>query len=265
MPRSSVTAPVALFGTTLGLYLAFRDLGQEPFLPGSRAWMDLSEGLLKLALWVVPCAIALRVAGAASFREAWRRLGFTGSVLTGYGFGFVASLPMLAVVVARGRVEFDATSLTSSVLLGPLAEEVLFRGFLFAQLCAVARWPPVAAALASSAAFGLAHLDNTGSFNEVLATGGGGLLLSWVVYRWQSLWPAIGLHVAMNLSWAVVGADRWVAGTGAPALASVSSEVTAARLATVVLAVAITLARTRSRLTNHQPPQSPIEQSPISN
>ena len=29
----------------------------------------------------------------------------------------------------------------------------------------------------------------------------GGLLLAWIVYRWDSLWPAVGVHSALNLSW----------------------------------------------------------------
>jgi membrane protease YdiL (CAAX protease family) len=244
-PGPRVGVSVVLFTTTAVLYLAFKVLGQEQNLPSGRVWMDLSEGLLKLGLWVVPCVVALRVAGAASFRDVWRRLGFTGSVLTGYGFGFIATLPMLAVVAARGRIEFDASNLNSSVLLGPFAEEVLFRGFLFAQLCALARWAPPPAAVVSAAAFGLAHFGNNGSLGEVLASAGGGLLLAWIVYKWQSLWPAIGLHVAMNLSWAFTGADRWAAGGGTIDLTSVSPDITLARLATVGLAIAITLVKVR--------------------
>ena len=39
------------------------------------------------------------------------------------------------------------------------------------------------------------------SQDEFAVTMLGGLLLAWIVYRCDSLWPAVGVHSALNLSW----------------------------------------------------------------
>jgi membrane protease YdiL (CAAX protease family) len=116
------------------------------------------------------------------------------------------------------------------VILGPFAEEVLFRGFLFNQLRR--RWSLGWAIGVSSLAFGLSHvlwigLDTlwylaTGwsdvshlwdavwqaagtwfqsNLLEVVVTTLAGVLFAIVSWRFGRLWPAIGLHACMNLWW----------------------------------------------------------------
>lgn len=207
---------------------------------------DWSEALVKLAFWVVPCAIALRVWGARTYRDVGVELGLTGSVLRGLGFALAASLPMLIALSLSGSVRLVPVSiLAGAVVVGPFAEEVLFRGWLFRQLSRRAGWPAMAAVLTSALAFGLAHLHNFNSyafrttelFDAISATAAG-VLFAWLVWRWDSLWPAVGLHAFMNLSWQLFGSPPL---TASPVTTDATTLATAGRLGTILLAVALTL------------------------
>ena len=78
------------------------------------------------------------------------------------------------------------------VLVGPAAEEVFFRGFCFAGL--VGRWGFWGAAAASSALFGLAHLDPALMGPAFVS----GFVFAWTYWRTGSLWPVVLAHVARN-------------------------------------------------------------------
>jgi membrane protease YdiL (CAAX protease family) len=120
-------------------------------------------------------------------------------VLGGLAFGLVATLPMgLALPLVRSGGP-DLGSILGTVLLGPFAEEVLFRGFMLAFLVRRAGWSVPVAIYATSLAFGLAHMDRT--LLSVLLVSAGGALFGWVYYRWGNLWHAIGLHACINLWW----------------------------------------------------------------
>lgn len=76
--------------------------------------------------------------------------------------------------------------------LGPLVEELLFRGVILGGLLSHyrARW-----AIAGSAAlFGAVHL-NPWQFVPAFAMG---LLGGWLVMRTRSLWPSVALHMGYN-------------------------------------------------------------------
>jgi membrane protease YdiL (CAAX protease family) len=191
------------------------------------------EGLLKTLVWVGPAVLVLILIRRLTLHEAWRELGLEASVVRGYGFGLLATLPM-ALAVPFGQVHaIDPAVFAGTVLLGPFAEEVLFRGFLFRQLLTRARWPLGWAIGVSAVAFALAHhrdvdeelvgrlirmsfglqphgLDDLfiriGATIAVFAPGGA--LFAWIVYRFNNLWPAIGLHASLNLWWILTqGAD----------------------------------------------------------
>lgn len=122
-------------------------------------------------------------------------LGFGPGVVRGLGFGLVATVPMIVALAFGPSPGFDLDLMFGSGMLGPVAEELLFRGFLFGVLWRAARWPAPAAIIVSSLVFGFAHQTN------VLPMAAGGAVLAWIAYRWNSLWPAIGLHAGMNLCW----------------------------------------------------------------
>jgi membrane protease YdiL (CAAX protease family) len=179
----------------------------------------LGPAIVKLAVWVIPALAFAMVAGRRGPAGAWRDLGLAGAPWRGLTFGLIATLPM-AVMLLTGRGRVPAGSvLAADVVLGPFAEEVLFRGLLFVGLRRIgwSFWP---AATVSSVLFGVAHVRPVfqllwGGSDSALALGqfelywdamfvrvavntGGGLLFAWVVEAFWSLWPAIGLHAAIN-------------------------------------------------------------------
>jgi membrane protease YdiL (CAAX protease family) len=79
------------------------------------------------------------------------------------------------------------------LVLAPLGEEMLMRGVAYTRLRR--HMPPLAAALATSAAFSLLHLNLV----QIVATLPLGLLLAAVYEQTGRLAPVIGLHVVFNL------------------------------------------------------------------
>jgi CAAX protease family protein len=233
-------------------YLAFR------VIPDRFDGADWAEGLFKMGLWVAPAALILRVAGLRTYGEVAGELGLRRHAAVGYAFGLVAMLPMLIAMPFGWELPGSLSALVGSVVLGPFAEEVLFRGFLFRQLVRRAGWNAAAAMIVTALVFGLAHLANVDPATpgglrdgvlEVAATAGGGLLFAWVVLRWGSLWPAVGLHTFMNLSWQLFGVDNAAAGSHLGATALGPPPANLARAASVALAVVLTVrqaGRTRS-------------------
>jgi CAAX protease family protein len=204
----------------------------------------LFEGLFKLAIWFLPCLILTMILERASLHEAWRKLGLHGPPARGWRFGLIATLPMAIAAVVLGSRLPDVDDVIGNVLFGPLAEEVLFRGFLFTALIQQAKWRWPAALVASSVAFGLAHLPNL-NLGAILTSGPifavGGALFGWVFYRSGSLWPAIGLHGFMNLWWELLRGDRPSA-VVAPDLPGVAQGLS------MLLAVVLTLYASRGRI-----------------
>lgn len=79
------------------------------------------------------------------------------------------------------------------VIITPLTEEVLIRGFMFKGLNRVLGFGM--AAFVSAAIFALLH----GQLNVGIDTFILGLVLAWLVNKTGSLWPAIFLHMLKNL------------------------------------------------------------------
>jgi membrane protease YdiL (CAAX protease family) len=215
-------------GAILFTYLAARAF----WWMSGQSWRLLddpsAEGIVKSLVWVIPSILILIGARRLSLHEAWRELGLQASPARGYAFGLLATMPMVLAVPLGPAYSIDPTVLVGTVLLGPFAEEVLFRGFLFKQLLTRARWPLGWAIGVSGVVFALAHyrdidvqlagqairlglgFDAGGLIQVLLSAGGmivilapGGALFAWVFYRFGSLWPAIGLHACLNLWWTV--------------------------------------------------------------
>jgi membrane protease YdiL (CAAX protease family) len=188
----------------------------EPWMLTAAFW---AEGALKIALWVPTAVLAVMALRGGSWRDAVGELGLLSPAWRGTGLVALATVPMVALLLSAGGWSVRPSALVSVALLGPLAEEVLYRGFFFQQLCQRARWPMWAAALASALAFAIAHhqdFDVTLTVGllrndlatpltilgpPLLATLAGGCLFAWMTWRWRSLWPAIVLHGAMNFWW----------------------------------------------------------------
>ncbi|MDQ2068701.1 CPBP family intramembrane glutamic endopeptidase [Natronospira bacteriovora] len=78
------------------------------------------------------------------------------------------------------------------VILAPLAEELLFRGLILRGM--LARFPPWAAILISTALFAMLH----GHPVHATITAVLGLACALLVIHGRSIWPAIALHCAYN-------------------------------------------------------------------
>ena len=115
------------------------------------------EGLLKTVVWVIPSVVVLIAIRRLTLHEALRELGLEASALRGYGFGLLATVPMMLALPFGSVHMVDPAVFAGTVLFGPLAEEVLFRGFLFRQLLTRARWKLGWAIAVSAIAFALAH------------------------------------------------------------------------------------------------------------
>jgi membrane protease YdiL (CAAX protease family) len=78
--------------------------------------------------------------------------------------------------------------------LAPIAEELFFRGFLFAGLRT--RWSLWPAAITSGLIFGLVHAPT--GITTVVPLAVLGLALCWLYDRTGSLWPCVIAHMINN-------------------------------------------------------------------
>ncbi len=77
-------------------------------------------------------------------------------------------------------------------LLGPVLEELLFRGAITDVL--LRKYTPVGAVLLSGLIFGVFHINPAQVVGACLI----GFLLGWMYWRTRSLWPGIIIHVLNN-------------------------------------------------------------------
>jgi membrane protease YdiL (CAAX protease family) len=87
------------------------------------------------------------------------------------------------------------------VVLPPVVEETVFRGFLFTGIRN--RLKPVAAALITSLLFAVPHLLESGQSGSLLWVAGIdtftlSLVLCYLRHKTDSLWPGIFLHALKN-------------------------------------------------------------------
>ena len=80
-------------------------------------------------------------------------------------------------------------------IVGPIGEEVVFRGGALQQLMDHG-WSPVSSIVVSALLFGIAHMNPVQIFFASIL----GLFLGWVYVRTKSLIPCIGLHILNNLT-----------------------------------------------------------------
>ena len=145
-------------------------------------------------------------------RISWKHLGFRGFKWTGLAIGIgvlVVVYPLIlihnlilvwlrmgtqgdSIVQALKNIGSPALFVLASVILAPLAEEVLFRGFLFAGFRQRYGW--VQAILLSSAIFALFHLQLAAFIPTFML----GAVLAFTYQRSNSIWPGIILHFLVN-------------------------------------------------------------------
>ncbi len=136
-------------------------------------------------------------------------LGLRVGLRDGLTWGFLITLPMLIGYAAVSKTfDVNIADLVAYSVLAALAEEILFRGFLFGQLSRYANWKLWMGALAEASIFGFVHLYQASNWMSALGIFGitfaGGLLFGWLFIRWgYNLWLPIVLHMLMNAYWGI--------------------------------------------------------------
>jgi uncharacterized protein len=118
---------------------------------------------------------------------------------------FVPAL-LLCLYAARMASGLGAADFLWPALLGPMTEEIFYRGLAVGVLIRWCGWPLIVACLWPALFFGAAHAwqgtDLESLIGVVAITGVGGLLFGWLYARWQyNLWPPILLHTGLNGLW----------------------------------------------------------------
>lgn len=168
--------------------------------------------LLSAALTFSLIAVLLKI-----YRTGWQALGFRRAawrwmlaaipVLVASLIIIRLSLALLSFLLPAFDAEqvqilgFDATNrpaelgiiFFSLVLVSPVIEEAVFRGFIFAGL--KRRLPIWLATLLSSALFGAVHFQPNVSLVAFVL----GLGMVWLYERSGSLWPSTALHALKNM------------------------------------------------------------------
>jgi hypothetical protein len=173
--------------------------------------------LIELAtFWLITLFLkrqGLRLADIGVQKKIFLRYVKTAAV--GYVFYFALFLAVISIVSVLGLIDtnqaqnigfekaagFDLVlAFMSLVVLPPLAEELLFRGYLFHLL--KKRIRVVVASGITSVLFAIAHLEFgsgnslnwAASLDTLLLSG----VLCYVTYKTKSLWPAIFIHAIKN-------------------------------------------------------------------
>jgi membrane protease YdiL (CAAX protease family) len=225
--------PAAIVGT-VAIYFFGQLLGA--LVVGLIAWLVL-HGQGDLGRWIngsvggqflYIAAIELFTIGLVWLALRRRRFSFRGlgltkphlgdvvRVLSGYGVYFIAFLILTALVRLAiptldlkqpQQIGFEQAHGLSLVLvfiglvvLPPLTEEILFRGFLYQGLRS--KLPKLSAALLTSLLFAVPHLQPFGGTPLVWMAAIDTFILSLVlIYLYESsgrLWASIGLHMVKN-------------------------------------------------------------------
>ena len=128
-------------------------------------------------------------------------LGFTiayGLLVQATGPEFLVPPEIEGEMIFRGAG--IVLSLEALVLMTPLAEEVFFRGFVFAGL--LPRLGPGPAIVLSSLVFSAFHFEPA-VLIPIFVTGAA---LAWLYRRTGSIWPCIAAHASQN-ALAIMGAS----------------------------------------------------------
>ena len=185
----------------LSSFSPYRDLHRtHPFY--------FAESLDKIG-GLILCFLAVWLMRRTGFRGVCHELGLLNTTIAPTAFGVGVSLPMLVGFAITRRVtpHIELLPLLFLSVFSPIVEEIEFRGFGVRQLQRGTGWPFWTVVWPSAVLSGYGHLEQGQSSMEMvslfLLTGTGGVVFAWLVYRWQSLWVAVALHICMNLWWDV--------------------------------------------------------------
>lgn len=164
--------------------------------------VSLAELSLLVPVWwltVRKYKVGWQALGLRSFKGGMIGLG-CGLMILSFAFNFFYSL-FLALFDLRMQVDLvpilaELSSpwwlLAGGVIVAPAAEEVFFRGFVFAGLRQRYDWKR--AAFISSALFAVIHITPTAMIPVFIL----GYIFAYLYHRSNSIWPAILMHISTN-------------------------------------------------------------------
>ncbi len=158
-------------------------------------------------LLTVLLALLIIHGGKRNLLEAWGlRRGFG----QGLWWAFLMTLPMLIGYGAANNFNIPVgfEHIFYGILIAPIFEELLYRGFLFGQLYRFGGWGYISAGLVNALIFGSLHLYQAHDFGSAMAvfavTAMGGMWFAWLYIEWNdNLWISIFLHLFMNAWWII--------------------------------------------------------------
>lgn len=119
-----------------------------------------------------------------------------------------APAAVAALLVAPVSTDFTGPDLLWKGIAAPFLEELFYRGLAVGALMRLAGWRLLPAVLVPATFFGAVHAYQGVSLEEIAGavaiTAAGGLLFGWLFWRWRwNLWPAVLLHIGLNMIWMV--------------------------------------------------------------
>jgi membrane protease YdiL (CAAX protease family) len=204
--------PALVWASSLALSLATDeevDLSDGEIIANVIAQIVVLDGLLLVG---IPAIVALW-----RYRAGWSSLGLR-DVDTRYWWWPLAATvgallavyiySLLLYLITGDTPEQETDELFKSpgllplvgfavVIVAPIAEEIFFRGFVFAGM--VRPLGAIPAMLVSGLIFGTFHVTNVETIGLVLPIGAIGALFAWLYYRTGSLYIAIATHMLFNL------------------------------------------------------------------
>ncbi|MEI7616592.1 MAG: type II CAAX endopeptidase family protein, partial [Actinomycetota bacterium] len=143
-----------------------KDLGFKKFTKKDFFWMFIG-----LVVYFILLIIAITIANLIP--------GFNEEEVQNIGYTTAAGWQLMVAFVGL-------------VVIPPLAEEMLFRGFLYRGLAS--KWPKIIAALVASVFFAVLHFQwNVGIDVFVLS-----LVMIFLLEKTKNLWVCVGLHAIKN-------------------------------------------------------------------
>ena len=234
----SILLVVNFLHEMLSHFAAYRNLyDNHPFY--------VPEGIDKIG-GIIFCVLAARVLRRLVWKETFRELGLADSPLPAVLFALAASSPMLiGFTLTRGLTpHMEPLTIFFLTVLSPAAEEIEFRGLGVGILQRGTGWPFWKLLWPQALLFGLGHVEQGQSLLEMtglmLLTSSGAAVFAWLLYRWQSLWFPITLHICMNLWWELFSVSKTALGGWFPFALQTGS---------VLLAILVTLYWTKRKTT----------------
>lgn len=225
----------ALFGTILsfygaqeiaslliGLYIGARGWNEAQVtdwisgVPAQFGYTVVVEALTVVIIWLLVRKYAWEKVkiGLGLLKPRWRDLGYMLVAFVAYYTLYIVLLSITNLLMPfdtdqKQDIGFEtansfiplALTFISLVILPPIVEELVFRGFLFGGLRRV--FSPVLTALVVSVLFALPHswqsTDGSTLWNAAIDTFALSLVLCYLREKTGSIWAGMGLHALKNL------------------------------------------------------------------